>query len=437
MIQVFISHIEQDRNIAEEIARRLEDAGYAAWHYERDSLPGVSYLAQVGDAIEQAEVIVVIISPKALDSRQMSSEIIRSYECNKPFIPILHNITHVEFQQRQPIWRQAMVASTSIPILHGGIPAIIPRIIAGLKALGLQPNLKSSSEQAAVTTPASESTILHKDSYSASKLKSLKWRSQGNESKIMSKPKPITKPKVINKPKTKAPLRWAAVVVGIVLFLVAGVVGIYFFVSGHPSTPSANMTSLDTTTPLPEAESPPETMPPETMPPETTPPPDISTEPPPPAELSFAAKTYTNERYGFSIQFPADWVERSDLKLTAYHLDAFAAAGLVPGLILYAFEANIPESNDWIIETVKISRNANPQVVSPIKEERLPDGTKAYTYKIKYVSSTGYEISSYVLDAEKNSKRIRVNVWTIDIWFPYDETLFSEIAHTLRFTTEE
>ena len=77
--------------------------------------------------------------------------------------------------------------------------------------------------------------------------------------------------------------------------------------------------------------------------------------------------------------------------------------------------------------------NVSPKVTSDIKEETLADGTKAYTYKAQYISATGYEIASYVLDADKGGNRIRVNLFTIDAFAPYDEKLFSEIAHTVTF----
>jgi hypothetical protein len=54
MIDVFISHVEEDYPVAEEIARGLEAEGYTVWYYERDSLPGPSYLDQVLEAIEEA-----------------------------------------------------------------------------------------------------------------------------------------------------------------------------------------------------------------------------------------------------------------------------------------------------------------------------------------------------------------------------------------------
>ena len=58
MYDIFISHVEEDADIALEIALGLEEAGYKTWFYEVDSIPGPVYLAQVGEAIELSHRLV-------------------------------------------------------------------------------------------------------------------------------------------------------------------------------------------------------------------------------------------------------------------------------------------------------------------------------------------------------------------------------------------
>ncbi len=149
--------------------------------------------------------------------------------------------------------------------------------------------------------------------------------------------------------------------------------------------------------------------------------------------VSYPAKTYTNDAYGFSIQYPKDWVERPELVTTPIHLAAFGVSGFVPGVVLYAYDADAPETADWIVNSFKATGNQDPKVKSDIKEETLADGTKAYTYQAYYISATGYEITSFCLDADRGAKRIRVNVFTIDSFDPYNEAKFSEIAHSIAF----
>jgi len=137
---IFISYVEEDARIVLQLAEGLEAAGYTTWYYERDSLPGPSYLLQIIQAIEQSQAFLLVISPDSLGSHQVTREIERAHEIGKPFVPVLFNITHVDFQQRQLLWNQALGTATSISIQPEDIGVTLPRIVAGLKALGIQPS---------------------------------------------------------------------------------------------------------------------------------------------------------------------------------------------------------------------------------------------------------------------------------------------------------
>src|SRR5688572_2206874 len=116
MKQIFISYVEEDGEVARAIAAGLEKAGYPTWYYERDSLAGANYLWQTGEAIEQARALLLLISPASIGSRQVTSEVVRAYECGKLFLPVLHGLSHAEFQKQQPVWRQAVGAAASVRI---------------------------------------------------------------------------------------------------------------------------------------------------------------------------------------------------------------------------------------------------------------------------------------------------------------------------------
>jgi hypothetical protein len=142
---IFVSHVEEDAGVAIELAQELERAGFTTWYYERDCLPGPDYLLQVPVAIDQSRVVVVVISPHSLSSNQVTSEIVKAYEARKSFVPLLLGITHAEFQQRQPVWRQALGASTSLSLPTSELAAVFPRIIAGVRALLAAPVGASST----------------------------------------------------------------------------------------------------------------------------------------------------------------------------------------------------------------------------------------------------------------------------------------------------
>ena len=135
---LFISHVEEDAKVALEIAENLDKAGYTTWCYENNSVPGLSYLLQTKQAIEQSQAVIVVISPNSLSSRQVTLEVVRAHESGKPFIPVLLGISHIEFQQRQPEWHAAIGSVTSILIPKQGVSVILSRLIRGLKRLGVK-----------------------------------------------------------------------------------------------------------------------------------------------------------------------------------------------------------------------------------------------------------------------------------------------------------
>ncbi|MCH7800281.1 MAG: TIR domain-containing protein [Chloroflexi bacterium] len=153
MSDIFISYVEEDSSVATQVGDGLQAAGYSTWLYERDSLPGPAYLLQMGDAIEQAQAVVIIISKDSMASNQVTTEVVRAHEGTKPFIPLLHGVTQTEFQQGQPLWRQAIGASTSIAIDESNIPALAERIVRGLDAMGVHPSQTPTPVAEAVKVP--------------------------------------------------------------------------------------------------------------------------------------------------------------------------------------------------------------------------------------------------------------------------------------------
>jgi len=142
---VFISHVEEDADVALVIALGLEQAGFRTWCYEVDCPPGPSYLLLTGQAVEGSSAVVLVVSADSLGSNQVTSEVVRGHESGRPFIPVLRGIRHVEFQTRRPDWRAAIGAATSVRIPPEGAGSIVPRIVEGLTALGIHPGKGADS----------------------------------------------------------------------------------------------------------------------------------------------------------------------------------------------------------------------------------------------------------------------------------------------------
>ena len=141
---IFISHVEEDADVALRLADRLELAGYTTWCFERDSLPGVSYLQQTGEAIDRSRAVLVVISESLVGSpnRHAENEVVRAYEQGKHLVPILRGMTHSEFQRRESKLRQCIGSANSIVIPPSGVMEIAPRIVKGLEALGVHPSVR-------------------------------------------------------------------------------------------------------------------------------------------------------------------------------------------------------------------------------------------------------------------------------------------------------
>jgi hypothetical protein len=147
MNDLFISHVQEDHGIALEVARGVESAGFTTWYYERDSDGGPSYLVQTREAVVSSQAVLLIVSRDSVGSAQVSREIVRAHESNKPIVPLLHGISDAEYKRRQPEWEEAIGAATSLEIPDGSVDIILPRVLRGLQKMGIQPKASSAATQ--------------------------------------------------------------------------------------------------------------------------------------------------------------------------------------------------------------------------------------------------------------------------------------------------
>ncbi|HKC74565.1 MAG TPA: toll/interleukin-1 receptor domain-containing protein, partial [Chloroflexota bacterium] len=156
---VFISHVEEDADTAQELAVGLEEAGYIAWFYERDTLPGPPYLTQILQAIAQSAVVIVLVSSDALGSWQVDREIFQAFETGKPMIPLLVGIPHEELRNRRREWVLMFGAATSLSLPPGDVSAFIPRLVQGLKSMGVEPTAPAHTLSPALTPMPAVTTV--------------------------------------------------------------------------------------------------------------------------------------------------------------------------------------------------------------------------------------------------------------------------------------
>jgi TIR domain-containing protein len=163
MRDLFISHVAVDRETAEDLAFQLDAAGFTTWYFERDSLPGSNYLLQTRSAIDGAQGFILIISAAAIErGLQIDKEIARAYEKGRKIIPILKGVTFASFQEARPGWHQALGTTVGVELLGESTDTIMPRILAGLKALHIVPTKgdKADNESAAAARHAEPSVVV-------------------------------------------------------------------------------------------------------------------------------------------------------------------------------------------------------------------------------------------------------------------------------------
>ncbi len=138
-MDVFISYCEKDSEVAVALATALEEAGYTTWYYERDSLPGLSYLDQILEALEASKALLLVVSEKSMASDQVDMEVVEAHEASMPIYAVLRGLDHRTFKQERRAWAAMLRGNVSIPVTLGDVPAVAPRLAAGLRGRGILP----------------------------------------------------------------------------------------------------------------------------------------------------------------------------------------------------------------------------------------------------------------------------------------------------------
>ena len=72
-MKVFLSHARKDASLALRLADRLERAGFDVWT-EFGIVPGKNWARQVGKALDAAELMVLLLTPSAMDANTWTPE---------------------------------------------------------------------------------------------------------------------------------------------------------------------------------------------------------------------------------------------------------------------------------------------------------------------------------------------------------------------------
>ena len=85
---VFISYASPDSEIAETVCRSLETQGVLCWIAPRDVKPGAQYADAIVRAINDAKVLLLLLSSSAISSSHVGKEVERASSKRKPIIAL-------------------------------------------------------------------------------------------------------------------------------------------------------------------------------------------------------------------------------------------------------------------------------------------------------------------------------------------------------------
>jgi len=147
--------------------------------------------------------------------------------------------------------------------------------------------------------------------------------------------------------------------------------------------------------------------------------------------LSFEAQEYVNSEYGFSVQYPADWVENevSEGSTIVYYV---VSEERVPLMFINVDEAATFE--DALNGAIDAAEGSKVKIDSQ-EDVRLAGGIDATRaiFKFNHPAVPVVALDAMALGAQKDGKWIVVTVATLGAIFKFDEALFTEIVSNLSF----
>ena len=126
-MNIFLSYTQQDREWAKALADRLRSENLTVWDSETELYPGDNFAAKIAEALENADAMVVLVSPDSLASQWVKHEIefaLGSSRLSGRLIPIVVRPT-----EKMPWILQKLKTITT----EGGPKAVADSVVQVLK----------------------------------------------------------------------------------------------------------------------------------------------------------------------------------------------------------------------------------------------------------------------------------------------------------------
>jgi len=114
---VFVSYVEEDSNRVLLVGGALRSLGFSTWTFEEDSVPGLSYLEQVYEAVIACRAFLLMASKISVRSHQIIKEVELAHAEQRAVIPVLIDLTVHELRSSSVVLKMAI--GTTVPLNAG------------------------------------------------------------------------------------------------------------------------------------------------------------------------------------------------------------------------------------------------------------------------------------------------------------------------------
>lgn len=88
-MNIFISHASSDLETALQIKQNLKELGFNIWMAAEDIKPGVNFAEEITKSLQEADAVVVLLSPDSVASPHVKREVNLTIDKKKYLIPVL------------------------------------------------------------------------------------------------------------------------------------------------------------------------------------------------------------------------------------------------------------------------------------------------------------------------------------------------------------
>jgi hypothetical protein len=95
---VFICYAREDEDFVLKLATNLKDRGVSIWLDQWDIPPGADWDQTIDGALQECAQFLIVLSPIAVTSKEVRSELRTALNLNKLIVPVLHQRCHIPRQ---------------------------------------------------------------------------------------------------------------------------------------------------------------------------------------------------------------------------------------------------------------------------------------------------------------------------------------------------